>query len=433
MTVDAPTKLVDFGPVPGVSYDCPVCGHALTATGWHMPGMRPLAALSCDGCGHEYFGDLPAGNAMHAPTLLDRESGETYQPDGESYFFAKWLRESYDERTDKPVEVITEGLDGVEEPAVLNCIDALYGHALLKVFNVQQFVESADEDVVVVVQPNFEWLVPDAAAAVVTVDLPLGRGYEWNEALAAAFRDLFAEYEGLSLCCVDPHPHPSTFDIERYTGVEPLDVEQWPDPPVVTFVWRDDRCWSPLPPWAIVEDRLDERTPIELKGREPVDAVGKRLDDISRRIQRRKVLSLESSLRERFPDMTFVVAGVAKPGGLPERITDLRTPAPDEATERRLCQQYAGSTVVVGVHGSNMLLPSAHAGAAVELLSNRRWGNVLQDLVVRSEDAYDALYTTRLLPIGTAPDDLAACVGSLIDRYDSFRSTLSENRQTDDC
>lgn len=428
MRPDQPGQVVEFGPVPDVAYDCPVCGHALTATGWHMSGMRPLASLSCDDCGREYFGDLPTGNAMHAPTLLAVESGETYQPDNESYFFAKWLRESYSDRTDDPVKVTTEGFGDIEEPAVLNCLDALYGHALLKVFNVQQFVKSAEENVVVVVQPNFRWLIPDEADAVITVNLSLGRGYEWNEALAAEFRDIFAEYDTLSLCCVDPHPHPSTFDIERYTGVDPLEMDEWPDPPVVAFIWRDDRCWSPLPPWAIVEDWADERAPVELKGRKHVDAVGRRLDVASRWIQRRRVLSLESALRERFPELRFVVAGVAEPGELPERITDLRIPAPDEAAERRLCRQYAQSTVVVGVHGSNMLLPSAHAGAAVELLSQRRWGNVLQDLVVRSEDAYEALYTTRLLPIGTAPDDLAACVGSLIDGHSSFRTTLSGDR-----
>lgn len=134
-------------------------------------------------------------------------------------------------------------METVANPAVLNCLDALYGHALLKMLTVQRFIEKSARDVVVICQPNLRWLVPDDATAVVTVELPLDRGYEWNETLAAKFSDIFADYGNVALCSVDPHPHPSTFDIERYTGVEPFDFDgAWADPPTVTFVWRVDRC-----------------------------------------------------------------------------------------------------------------------------------------------------------------------------------------------
>ena len=121
-------------------------------------------------------------------------------------------------------------------------------------------------------------------------------------------------------------PSPSsTFDIERYTGVEPFDFDgAWADPPTVTFVWRVDRCWSPLPPWAIVEGWVDERAPINIKASDPVNAVGSHLDDISRLLQRWKVLALDSELRKQLPDLDFAVAGVAEAGDLPDRITDLR-------------------------------------------------------------------------------------------------------------
>ncbi len=207
MTENRQPPVVDFMPVPDITHDCPVCDHALDADDWHMPGMRPLAVLLCANCDHKFFADLPSGNAVHAPTLLDCDTGETYQPTGESYWFAKWLRESYDEQTDAPVDVTVEGMETVANPTVLNCLDALYGHALLKMLTVQRFIEKSARDVVVICQPNLRWLVPDDATAVVTVELPLGRGHDWNETLAAKFSDIFADYGNVALCSVDPHPH----------------------------------------------------------------------------------------------------------------------------------------------------------------------------------------------------------------------------------
>lgn len=424
---DAP--VIELSPIPDIAYDCPVCKRALNVDDWHMPGMRPLAMLTCGSCGHDFVGDLPSGNGLNTPTLLDRDTKEVSQPDRESYWFGKWLRESYANRTDAYVEVSVKGMGNVEHPAILNCLDALYGHALLKLFNIQRFVESVPDDIVVIIQPNFEWLVPEEVAAVVTIDLPMSRGYEWNETIATTFRELFAEYDKVRLCCADPHPHPSTFNIRRYSGIQPFNIEEeWSDPPKVTFVWRDDRCWSPLPPWAIVEDFLDERVPLNVKSNHNINSVGSRIDSISQRLQRRNVLSLESELRQQFPNIDFAVAGVVESGGLPERITDLRIPSPSDADERQLCERYAASSVVVGVHGSNMILPSAHAGATVELVPDRRWGNILQDLVVRQTDAYEVAYHTRLLSLDTSPDSLAACIGSLIGDRDRFRSTLPQSR-----
>lgn len=56
----------------------------------------------------------------------------------------------------------------------------------------------------------------------------------------------------------------------------------WSEPPVVTFVWRDDRCWSRLPLWAIVKDWLSSRLPIPVKKQRAFGAVGGRLNGMSR-------------------------------------------------------------------------------------------------------------------------------------------------------
>jgi hypothetical protein len=56
-----------------------------------------------------------------------------------------------------------------------------------------------------------------------------------------------------------------------------------------------------------------------------------------------------------------------------------------------------GADLAIGVHGSNMLLPSALARATVELIPAARWGNILQASLVREADPLEALYDHRFL------------------------------------
>ena len=74
--------------------------------------------------------------------------------------------------------------------------------------------------------------------------------------------------------------------------------------------------------------------------------------------------------RRGIASLDFAVAGLGTPEGLPNKILDLRFS--EVTVERALCDRYAQSHVVVGVHGSHMLLPSAHAGAVIELMPEER-------------------------------------------------------------
>jgi hypothetical protein len=95
--------LVRLKPTPDVTYACPECGTDLTATDWYMPGMRTLAALNYPSCDRSFFGDLPTGDAWHAPVVLDRETGQVHADRDD--FFSGWLRSSYADRSEREVSV----------------------------------------------------------------------------------------------------------------------------------------------------------------------------------------------------------------------------------------------------------------------------------------------------------------------------------------
>jgi hypothetical protein len=116
------------------------------------------------------------------------------------------------------------------------------------------------------------------------------------------------------------------------------------------------------------------------------------------------------------PQLRIAVVGFGLPGGMPEETLDLRTTSIDAGTERRWCEEYAASHLVIGIHGSSMLLPSAHAGGVLELLPPDRLGNLGQDLLVRG-DVRDALARYRFVDQQTSPDDVAKAAHSFITEY----------------
>lgn len=98
-------------------------------------------------------------------------------------------------------------------------------------------------------------------------------------------------------------------------------------------------------------------------------------------------------------------------------IRDLRVEAPDADEERALCRRYADSHVVMGVHSSNMLLPSGHAGATFELLPNKRYGNLWQDLLPQTSEAKSTLFHYRMLPLDASPGPMADHVTEFIEGW----------------
>ncbi|WP_435127668.1 hypothetical protein [Halobaculum sp. D14] len=419
--MSASVTVRQLAPEQDVSFDCPHCDTGLRTTGWRMPGMRVLASLECPACQRTYFGDYPAGDGYFGQALLERDTGEVHADRDD--FFTKWLRESWAARSSEPVDVEWTTHREIDEPVVLNCLDTMYGHCLRKLFYAQYHVDEDDRDLVVIVPANLAWMVPDGAAAVWAVDLPLGRGTEWNDWLADQFESRLSEYGSVAVSCNRPFPINVDVDIERFTGVEPFPLDEWESrsaDPTVTFVWRDDRQWSRFPPTTILYDWLGGRTARWVVENPVMARAGDVLDSVNRRIQQRRVIELASEIRSLSPGVEFAVAGLGASGGLPDWIADERVSSPTTSDERRLCQRYAGSQVVIGVHGSNMLLPSAHAPVTIDLMPSRRWGNLEQDLLSRHVDSRETGFHYHLLPLDTEPARVADLASAVLDAEHRF-------------
>jgi FkbM family methyltransferase len=332
-----------------------------------MPGWRMLVDGQCDSCGHRYLADLPSGHGLLYPAALDLDTGETFDS-GNAPWFADWLGPAWSSPDGGPVAIDIQG--SASRPVVLlNCLDRVYGHSLLKLLNAFSHLDDHARDLFVLAPASLESLIPDGVAARWIVREPTARLAGWLLELEERLDEELRGFDDCVLSSAYPHPHPSTYSLDRLApdlGRETVGT------PSVVLSLRADRLW------------------------------GRDEDDQARRVERFWAL-----LREAFPAAGAVAIGGERPGRLPDSIADATATPPAVADERRWVSLIRGADLAVGVHGSNLLLPSGLARSTLELVPEPRYGNLFQATLLTSSDPFTALVRHRVLYGADDLSDLA--------------------------
>jgi hypothetical protein len=108
-------------------------------------------------------------------------------------------------------------------------------------------------------------------------------------------------------------------------------------------------------------------------------------------------------------------------------INDQRVLTFNEESERKLCTLYAKSILVIGIHGSAMLLPSAHAGMTISLMPSKRWGNYAEDILLSETDTRLAFFQKRIIPLNLCILDLCDIVADMLLNRDYFIGKFIHN------
>ncbi|KAB2921813.1 MAG: hypothetical protein F9K22_13115 [Bacteroidetes bacterium] len=370
---------------------------------WH--GMHTLAEGTCRDTGAALLASLPSGHGSLNDYVLDLNARKVFCPAAVLPWFGRPMLESMLAPSPDEVPFRVETFAPAKRAVILNTIDYLYGHALLKLLNAERHLEQhPDTPLVVIVQDFLRWMVPAGAAEVWTVSLPLSKAQRYHPKLHDRIEAECRRFDEVFLSRA--HSHPAVSDITRFTGEARHD--RTAEPYRITFIWRDDRPW--------VSNRY-------------LVAAAKRLGLLGtlRWRQRQKVVSLFERLRETLPNARFTVAGFGRSLEFPEWIDDQRVTTFTREAEERLCTVYAESRVVVGVHGSNMLLPSAHAGITVDLMPEERWGNLAQDVIFQETDPRMAVFRYRFLPISLRSGLLARIIATQLAEERNFAQQMVVN------
>lgn len=402
--------------IPHISLEltCPECGSVSVAIQKLVyPGIRFLADCKCSSCGFEFLNDLPIGHALYYPMKLGKENLKVYGHNIK--WFSQPLLSSYINQNTKDIRIDKKVFRESSDIVLINCLDYLYGHVLLKLFNAQFYLDKYPEKGIVVLIPkSFEWLIPDGVAEAWSVDIKLKDTRNWYVALDEFIQKELKRFSSVRLSPGYSHPPTHKLDISRFTGVAPFDLDSFEKKtPAFTFIYREDRLWH---------SNSFEYFLFKVFKKLKCEKYVKR---VFLSIQNRKISQLFKRLLKEFPQGMFTIAGLGKTGSFPEFITDARSKSVTDVIEKEWCQIYSNSHLVLGIHGSNMLLPTAHAAGFIEILPSDRIGNITQDVFARYNDR-QMLFLGRFVNEYSKPRELAAIATNLTKGFSIYQIYTEE-------
>lgn len=397
--------MIEIKPNIQIDSTCPQSGTILKPKSILWPGMHVCAVCDAQGSKTEIIDDLKVGHSRNNPSQIDLEKGLVFGKDEAKEWLGNQLLKSLQYPNREEIEISKEVFKPCQQVIILNCIDYLYGHSLLKLLNAQRHLEQQPDYGLVVIVPKFlRWLVPDGVAEVWTVGISLKNGRCYYPSFDEFVREECSRFEKIYLS--EAYSHPSQFDISKFTRVprHNFDTEDFR----ITFVWREDRLWCSMLLFRFLRKfKLIERALF---------------------LQNWKVRKLLSGIREKVPSAKFAIAGLGRKTQFPEWIEDFRVDRYNEKTEKEACQLYSESRIVIGVHGSNMLLPSGQAGMSIDLMLEKRWGNFGQDILYQETDPRLASFRYRYLPVETSIGELADLATSMILKRLDFQKNMTADK-----
>jgi hypothetical protein len=249
------------------------------------------------------------------------------------------------------------------------------------------------------------WLIPkDGISEIWTVNLGFQKFNSYYSDLSMKLNTELNRFKNVWLSKGHVLPTNENIEIELFTGIKPYDFLNEPVNKGITFIWRED------------PDRLWIRNIYLSKGFKKLN-IGKILIPL----QNIRIILLFRFLRRRLgSEFTYTVAGLGKSGIFPGFVNDARVTCFDANTEKELCNLYARSVLVIGVHGSSMILPSAHAGMTLSLMPSKRWGNFAEDILFKEHDVRLAAFQKRIIPLNLCLSDIRDIIMDMITGRDQF-------------
>lgn len=409
--------MIQLKPNPENHFLCPECGTILpTINAVLIESVHVMADCTCKNCGFTFYQAYPAGHTFLTVLSMGKANGKFYQSDHQHKWLSQSFQKAFRKKEKKAVAIKRIINKKCQNVIILNTLDSLYGHVLLKLYNAFYHIDHQKEFGLVLIIPKiFEWLIPKGCAEIWIVDLKLSELAFAQEGIQKFVSMEFDRFQSIYLSRAYGHPAISDVDVERLTGIAPFDLHVFTlQKPTITFVLREDRIWyrTPLDYWFYRVCRKLKR-----------QRWGNQILSLRQNMLVKEVIK---HLRKQLPDVDYNVVGLGTAGTFDGYAADERVNQVDATVERRWCKIYSRSQVVVGVHGSNMLLPTALAAGCVEILPEDRYGNMIQDLTVRYADRRQ-LFFYRFAEQYARPRSVAKMAEAMILDYQTYHENMCIN------
>lgn len=354
-----------------ISANCPRCGAENNEKGkLYFQGIHCLAVHTCSDCGLAFYKTLPIGHAALFPVAFSQDGTFAHFNREEGSWMALPLIRSFRKESGlhTEIELVQPGSGG--DLILVNCLDSCFGHVFTKLWNVYLLKKRFPfKTIAVLIPARFRWLISDPRVEIWSVDLPLKKVDQGVKGLDAWVKLQFKRFDSVALSEVPVHLAQEQLDLGEILQARPFDLADFDKLPVqLTFIWRNDRFW-------LNSSLLDLLHKASIK-------FG--FQKVVRRLMCFRQVRLLRKFRKRMrvvlPEARFTVTGFGKTGRLPKGWKDLRVGQIEEPMERRWNEIFRKSQVVLGVHGSHMLIPTALAAGFVEILPRHKIPHLTEDI-----------------------------------------------------
>lgn len=409
--------MIRLKPNPEAIFRCPECRSEDTIVhDIRFESINILADCTCPRCGFEFYQALPVGHTVNHPLSIGKQNGKIHSRDESPHWVINAVLQSHENNRLDVVKIERTIFKKYDKVIILNALDSLYGHVLLKIYNAFHHLDhQKDLGLILIIPKLVKWLVPQGCAEIWVVDLPLADLDYGYDSIRKYIGHELERFEQVYLSKAYSHPDVSKVDFARLTGVSPFDLENFSrQKATVTFVLREDRWW-----FNGTMDYWFYRACRKLR----VLSFGAKLLTLRQNRLIKKTMAL---IRKDLHVVDFFVIGLGRTGEFGKEATDHRQTTVNAVIESSWCRTYSKSHVVVGIHGSNMLLPTAMAAGCVEILPEDRYGNMIQDLSVRYNDRRQ-LFFYRLADQFATPKSIGDKVVGIIRDYEEFHTNMCQN------
>lgn len=380
---EAKQNLLEVKPQIKIPLICLFCRSTMvTITELLFHGVHTLADCSCEKCSKQFYHTLPVGHDLLFPVSFDKKGSYSSFNQNKAKWLAEPLINSFFKIRGTEAEIEKKVYFEKVDAIILNCLDSCYGHVYTKLWNTQLLLtRHADKGVIVLLPKSMEWLVPKGVAEVWTVAIPLKKLKAGVINLDHFMKKELSRFRNVFLSSAFTHLDTEKITTESFVKRKRFDLSTFnAAPPQITFVLRDDRFWH----GNSVELFL-YKTCIKY-------SILKYFRGFFLWRQHQFFNKVARKLSGPLEGVKLIATGIGKKGGLSAIIEDVRREEITEATELEWCNIYAASNIVIGLHGSNMLIPTSLAAGFIDLLPRHKIPNLTQDLVL----SYPARYSLFL-------------------------------------
>ena len=253
---------------------------------------------------------------------------------------------------------------------------------------------------VVLIPANCTWMVPDYVAEIWSVQVSLPNLSRQLTSLKQFLIKVMRDYDSLLILPVHTQMDHHDIDFSQFFRTSTFRLSEWDShQSCITFIWREDRFW--------IRSRVEEILSFTI--------IKYSLGWLKPWLLSRQMTAFRKvaqKVRQALPKVKIKVTGLGVWGGFPDDFEDMRVMSMTEEVEKAWNHTYAQSHLVIGVHGSNMLIPTALAAGFIELLPNHKIPFISEDILTKHPSRFQT-FLGRHLGLFTSTDVVAGHVISV--------------------